>query len=332
MAKAKQTGQTQTGQKSTISKKIQLSVEKRIRAWSKRVTSVLSITNASISVVANSINLIIRPIVAANVLLSNIGISVFFNAISFTLNMHSLVNHFREKKILKKFNMERTEDNKKRSKNKLQCICLDLLCDMFFFASAVVSLALFGNPIVLSISMPFLVLGGLVMTGSIVKSTIHQYQEYKHHLNQPEGQEKEAQYKKDIKTSRVHRIMRWFLPESIVLAKWHAQQEDKREKLIIKCLRKNPEKLIGRSNEIGMTDIQHENPAIQELDSQNAPKADVNGDKQNQGVALEEPAVQLNDQNEPETTPRERSSSTVGSDMKEVTAQQKDSNVQTTSL
>ncbi|MBD0391387.1 hypothetical protein IC220_02800 [Wolbachia endosymbiont of Pentalonia nigronervosa] len=244
MVEAAQT-QTQASQKNYISKKIQLSVEKRIRAWSKRVTSVLSITNASISVIVNSINLIIRPIVAANVLLSNIGISVFFNAISFTLNMHSLANHFREKKIFKKFNIERTPEEKKRSKHKLQCICLDLLCDIFFFASAAVSLALFGNPIVLSISMPLLVLGGLVMTGNIIKSTIHQVQEYKHHLKQPEGQGKEEQYKKDIKTSRVYRIMRWFLPESIVLAKWHAQQEDKREKLIIKCLRKKNRRIDG---------------------------------------------------------------------------------------
>lgn len=306
MAEAMQTGQTQTDQKSTISKKIQLSVEKRIRAWSKRVTSVLSITNASISVIVNSINFIIRPIVAANVLLSNIGISVFFNAISFTLNIHSLVNHFREKKILKKFNeqinIENTEEEKKRakkrSKNKLQCICLDLLCDMFFFASAVVSLALFGNPIVLSISMPPLVLGGLVMTGNIVKSTIHQVQEYKHHLRQPEGQGKEAQYLKDIKTSRVYRIMLRILPESIVLAKWHAQQEDKREKMIIKHFRKTEKESRGKSNEHEMTNIQHENPAMQKLSSTSRPVVDISDDEQNQDVVHHNPVTQgSNNQN-----------------------------------
>ena len=118
--------------KETFRQKLQLRVEKTIRAWLKRLTSALSVVNASMSTIVNSVNLISRPIVAANIALGNIGISIACNSVSFILNTYSLINHFKERNLRKKFDTAKTTEEKDRDKHKLQGIYLDLLCDSLF--------------------------------------------------------------------------------------------------------------------------------------------------------------------------------------------------------
>lgn len=83
-----------------------------------------------------------------------------------------------------------------------------------------------------------------------------------------------------------------------------------------------------------MTEIQHENPTVQELSSTSGSEVEINDDEQKQDVApiAQEPNnqnvskdgansdEQINDKSKPKTTPRERSA-TVNSIVEEPTVQ-----------
>ena len=141
---------------------------------------------------------------------------------------------------------------------------------MLFLTGAITSIALFGSSIALTATIPFLILGGLVLVGSIAKSTISQVQEFKNHLLKPEGKGKKELYQEEIKSSLLYRVMAKVLPDSIVLAKWHYQQEEKSAKKAIEELKQNRKTDSIKKNKPSETEVTNKIELTNEQDSQDA--------------------------------------------------------------
>ncbi|WP_179948595.1 MULTISPECIES: hypothetical protein [unclassified Wolbachia] len=198
--------------------------------------TIFSVINTGVLIILKLIYITSQQIGMIGITLGNIGTGVFFSSVSLISSMYSFFDCFREKSLYKKCNYKRTLEEKRRDKYRIQGICLDILCDTLFLTGATVSIALFSNPIVLFVTAPLVTLGCIVMIGNIINSIYHQVKNFKIHLSQLSKEEQEELYtemKKEINLSRLYRIASKVLPDIVILAKLHTNQENKerREKV-----------------------------------------------------------------------------------------------------
>ncbi|WCR58060.1 hypothetical protein [Wolbachia endosymbiont of Ctenocephalides felis wCfeJ] len=154
--------------------------------------------------------------------------------------MYSFVNYFREKSLYKRCHHKKTLDAVREDKHRIQGICLGILCDVLFLTGAIVSIALFSNPVAFFATAPLITLGCVVMVGNTANSICHQVKNFKNHLSQLSKKEQKALYTemtKEINSSLLYRIEAKVLPDVVVLAKLHANKEDVKERKKIKQLK-----------------------------------------------------------------------------------------------
>ncbi|NUX01611.1 hypothetical protein GO685_03885 [Wolbachia endosymbiont of Madathamugadia hiepei] len=101
---------------------------------------------------------------------------------------------------------------------------------MLFLTGAAVSIALFSNPVALFATAPLITFGCVAMVGNITNSIYRQVKDFKNHLSQFSKEEQKKLYtemKKEINSSRLYKVIAKTLPETVVLAKLHADKENK---------------------------------------------------------------------------------------------------------
>lgn len=202
--------------------------------------TIFSVINTGVLIIIKLIHITSQQIGMAGITLGNIGTGVFFSSVSLISSMYSFFDYFREKSLYKKCNYKRTLEQKRRDKYRIQGICWDILCDILFLTGAAVSIALFNSPIVLFVTAPLVTLGCIVMTGNITNSIYHQVKNFKIHLSQFSKEEQKELYiemKKEINLSRLHRIIAKVLPDVLVLAKLHANHENKERRKEVQHLK-----------------------------------------------------------------------------------------------
>ncbi|WP_225536951.1 hypothetical protein [Wolbachia endosymbiont of Mansonella ozzardi] len=101
---------------------------------------------------------------------------------------------------------------------------------MLFLTSAAVYIALFSNSVTLFATAPLVTLGCVVMIGNITNSIYRQVKDFKNHLSEFSKEEQRELYtemKKEINSSRFYKTIAKALPKMVVLAKLHADAENK---------------------------------------------------------------------------------------------------------
>lgn len=199
-----------------------------------------SAINTGILMTVKLIYLTSQQIGMLGIMLGNISVGVFFSSISLISDACSFTNYFRERRLYKKCNYKKESEAKRKDLHRIQGICLDILRDVLFLTSAAVSIALFSNPIALFVTVPFVILGCVVMTGNITNSIYHQIKNFKTYLSQFSKEEQEELYtkmRKEINLSRFYRIAAKVLPDTVVLAKLHANQENKERRKKVQYLK-----------------------------------------------------------------------------------------------
>jgi len=203
--------------------------------------TIFSAINTGILVIVKLIYITSQQIGMVGIMLGNIGAGVFFSSTSLMSSLYSLFNYFREKSLYRKFNYEKTLEAKRKGNHRIQGICLDILCDVLFLTGAAVSIALFSNPVALFATAPLVTLGCVVMVGNITNSIYRQVKDFKNHLSQFSKEEQKELYtemKKEINSSHLYNIIAKVLPETVALAKLHANKENKERRKEVQHLKK----------------------------------------------------------------------------------------------
>ncbi|MBV0899315.1 MAG: hypothetical protein KTV77_00840 [Wolbachia endosymbiont of Fragariocoptes setiger] len=106
--------------------KIILSIEKSARSISKRITTVSS----GFNILIPCSMFFVHSTAKASILLGSSITSLELGAISMALNIYSLVNNFRDRKLFKTAELEekRKQELIKENRNKLKVICCDIFC------------------------------------------------------------------------------------------------------------------------------------------------------------------------------------------------------------
>ncbi|MDG7057528.1 MAG: hypothetical protein LKM43_05305 [Wolbachia endosymbiont of Penenirmus auritus] len=221
--------------------------------------TIFSAINTGMLMTIKLIYITSQQIGMVGIMLGNIGAGVFFSSTSLMSSLYSFFNYFREKSLYEKFNYEKTLEAKRKDNHRIQGICLNILCDILFLTSAAVSIALFSNPVAFFATAPLVTLGCVVMVGNITNSTYRQVKDFKNHLSQFSKEEQKRLYtemKKEINSSYLYKIMAKTLPETLVLAKLHANAENKErrkevqhlEEMLRECNRKPTDSDIADKN------------------------------------------------------------------------------------
>ncbi len=144
--------------------KDKLAYRKKVRTYSKRLVTTLS-TTFFIGYIAASI----FNISVLSLCFSIVG--TILSALSSTLNIWSLTDHFRQRSLNKQLGVKNPPGQEKLTK-----ICLDITSGTLFLIGGITSILPFESPIIPWISTTFFILGCAFMVTNLVRTMISEPQ------------------------------------------------------------------------------------------------------------------------------------------------------------
>jgi len=141
--------------------KERLVYRKKIRTYSKRLVTALSIASLSGYIAALALNI-------SSLSLYFTIVSTILSALSLALNIWSLTDHFRQRNLNKQLDTSRQE--------KLMKICLDITSNVSFLIGGIIYILPLESPIIPFISTAFFILGCTFMATNFVCTMISQPQ------------------------------------------------------------------------------------------------------------------------------------------------------------
>ncbi|AGJ98994.1 Putative membrane protein [Wolbachia endosymbiont of Drosophila simulans wNo] len=134
---------------------------KKIRTYSKRLVTALSIASLSGYIAALALNISVLSLYFTIV-------STILSALSFALNIWSLTDYFRQRDLNKQLDTS--------WQRKLMKICLDIASSVSFLIGGITSILPLEFPIIPFISTAFFILGCTFMATNFVRTMISQSQ------------------------------------------------------------------------------------------------------------------------------------------------------------